>query len=127
MPSSLPVYNLTLIEGADYALSLTLTENNIPIDITDYTFESAIKENYGDGALALASFTITIPNPATGEVILSLDDAITQDLFATDDPTRARAHVGYWDVFFTPSGGARQYLLGGRVTYIQTITPRIAV
>lgn len=31
MPSSLPVYNITLIEGADYALSLTLTEDGVPV------------------------------------------------------------------------------------------------
>lgn len=125
MSSSLPVYNITLVEGADYALSLILQEDGVPINLTDYTFEASIKEDFSDSAMTLAAFTATKPNPATGEVVLSMTSTVTQGMFTASDATRSRGYVGYWDVFFTNAVGTRQYLLGGRVTFIQTITARV--
>lgn len=127
MASTLPTYNITVIEGADYAVSLTLTEDNLPVDLTGYTFQAQLRENFAEYAPVLGEFTCTLPNPATGEVVLSLSAATTQNMFATTDANRARGQVGYWDVFYTSPTGVREYLLGGRVFFIQTITARVAV
>ena len=59
--------------------------------------------------------------------IVSFSAATTQNMFATTDANRARGQVGYWDVFYTSPTGIREYLLGGRVFFIQTITARVAV
>ena len=127
MASSLPTYNITVIEGADYAVSLTMTEDGLPVDLTGYTFQAEIRENFAEYAPILETFTCTVPNPATGEVVLSMTAAATQNMFATTDANRARGQVGYWDVFYTSPTGVREYLLGGRVFFIQTITARVAV
>jgi len=127
MAESLPVLNITIIEGADYSLSLTLAEDGVPTDLTGYTFQAEIRENYAATAPILVSFTSAIPDPTTGEVILSLDAATTQDLFSASDANRARSQVGYWDAFYQSPSGVRSYLVGGRVYFIQTITARVEV
>ena len=127
MASTLPTYNITVIEGADYAVSLTMTEDGLPVNLTGYSFEAQLRENFAEYAPVLGEFTRTVPSPATGEVVLSLSAATTQNMFATTDANRAHGQVGYWDVFYTSPTGIREYLLGGRVFFIQTITARVAV
>ena len=127
MAGNLPTYNITIIEGEDYSVSLTLKENNVLVDLTGYAFQAQVRSNYSESSPILSSFTCTVPIPTTGEVVLSLGAATTQNMFDPSDTARAREQVGYWDVFYTSPSGVRKYLLGGRVSFIQTITARVAV
>jgi len=117
-----PRYDITIIEGADFTLSLVLEEDGAPMDLTGYTAQAQLRESYEQAAPLVIAFRTDIINPAIGELILSLTGAQTTNLFAAVTPQRPRQLAGYYDVFITSPTDAVKYLLGGRVIYHQTIT-----
>ena len=117
-----PTYDITIIEGESYSLTLTLTENGVPVPLAGYSFISKIKASYADNEPTLATFTATIDPGVPGTVTLSLDHTITNGLLSSTTPLRAQATTGVWDVFYITPTGAHRYFLGGRVNFIQTVT-----
>jgi hypothetical protein len=68
---------LFLEQGSDYNTSITLTDvNGDPYDLTDYVAKSQIKKSYYS-TNASADFVITINEPLSGIIIISLDSANT--------------------------------------------------
>lgn len=118
-------YDIEITEGEDWSLSLTLKKNGVTIPLTGYQFEAEIRSGFDDAASVLAPFVVSVTNEAGGEFALSLTAATTQDLASSSNESRPRSRVGYYDVFYTNPTGSRRYLLGGRVTFIQTITRRV--
>lgn len=117
-------YDIEITEGEDWALSLTLQQDDQAIPLTGYQFEAEIRSGFDDAAVVLAPFVVSVINEAGGELGLSLTAATTQGLWASDNESRPRGRVGFYDVFYTNPTGSRRYLMGGRVTFIQTITRR---
>lgn len=114
--------DLEIIEGADYLLSLHLTEHGAAMNLTGYQFEAQIRADYRQDAPLIAAFTVTIPDPANGEILLSLVDTQTLDLLPAAKPGQGRAQLGVYDVFMISPDGGRSLLHQGRVRYRQTIT-----
>ena len=120
--SETPVHDLVIIEGADNQDSMQLFDDGKPVDLTGYTFQAQIRAGFEESAALLATLTITVPVPASGELFWSLPAASTSALNALLDPYSPRRPTGYYDIFVTPPGGLREYLVGGRVLYQPTIT-----
>lgn len=120
--SETPVHDLVIIEGADNQDSMQLFDDGEPVDLTGYTFQAQIRAGFEESDALLATLTITVPVPASGELFWSLPAASTSALNALLDPYSPRRPTGYYDIFVTPPGGLREYLVGGRVLYQPTIT-----
>lgn len=120
--SELPTNDLLIVEGEDFQVSLQLLDSGAPEDLTGGVFEGQIRAGFADTDPVLATLTFTAPVPTTGEVFMSLSAAATSGLKALVDPYAVRRPTGYYDVFYTPVSGVREYLVGGRVLFKQTIT-----
>lgn len=79
-PSDVPTYDLTMYEGDSFQVTL-----DFPFDVTDYTFESQIRVNYGDPGIAA---TFTTEKVDTDKVKISL----------TPDQTVSLPERAYWDI-----------------------------
>ena len=73
---------LFLEQGSDYSTSITLTDvNGDPYDLTNYTAKSQVKKSYYSSNTT-ANFVITINDPTSGVVAISLDSANTANIAA---------------------------------------------
>ena len=73
---------LFLEQGSDYSTSITLTDvNGDPYDLTNYTAKSQVKKSYYSSNTK-ANFVITISDPTSGVVSISLDSANTANIAA---------------------------------------------
>jgi hypothetical protein len=92
-PSDVPTYDLTMYEGDSFETTL-----DFPFDITDYTFTSQIRVNYGDPSIAATFVTEQVD---TDKLKITL----------TPDQTISLPERAYWDI---------QGTLDGDPTYQQT-------
>jgi len=73
---------LFLEQGSDYNTSITLTDvNGDAYVLTDYVAKSQIKKSYYS-TQATADFVISINEPLSGIIIISLDSANTANISA---------------------------------------------
>lgn len=74
------VQALYLDQGADFRTGVTLYADNgiTPLNLTGFTFSSQMRKSYASSTAT--TFTITVPAPLTGQVILSLSVAQTSAL-----------------------------------------------
>ena len=109
-------YNLSIYQGDNYDLVITVADDSdppVPTDLTDYTARSHIRVSE-DAPATLAEFTITFTNPRTsGEVTLSLTPLQTELLPASG---------GVWDLEFTTDTGRVQTYLKGSVAVTKEVT-----
>lgn len=64
--------NLTIDQGSDFVATIKLYgTNTAPLDLTDYGAQAQLRKSY-ESATASASFNVSIPAPANGEIQLSL-------------------------------------------------------
>ena len=68
-------YNITINKYADFRRSFQLKEDNTVLDITNYSFDAALKENYQ--ATTDVDFTCTVTDGPNGLFTMSLTDAET--------------------------------------------------
>ena len=65
-------YDLQLIRGTDFIISVTLTDNSSnPIDLTSYGISSYLKSYYGNTGF-LGSLNPQVISPTSGIITLSL-------------------------------------------------------
>jgi hypothetical protein len=79
-PSDVPTYDLMMYEGDSFEKTLDVT-----FDVTDYTFKSQIRVNYGDATIAATFATEQVD---TDKVKISL----------TPEQTNSLPERGYWDI-----------------------------
>lgn len=97
--------NLTIEQGADYEIALTITnDDNSPLNLTDYTAASVMRKHYG--ASTSYAFTITFVDRLAGEITLSMPDTTTSTL------TEGRY---VYDVVLTASTGTKTRVIQGNV------------
>lgn len=115
---------LTLIEGEDYAVLLTLEEDDgRPISLDGYTLlESQIRKDFSHSSDVLASFSISIIGEHSNEISLSLSYSEIEDLMPTMSPQSSRGAGSFWDLFGVNPSGSRRLIAKGRVRFEHTIT-----
>lgn len=110
---SAAIYNLTIAQGEDFYIELTLDNNGVPLDLTGYTFAGQVRASaLADGA-PLASFAFQILNAAAGKIAVSLDDTITATL---------PAYSLSYDMFMTAPGSVKTQILRGSATVLERVT-----
>lgn len=80
-------YDLNLVAGDDYQITIKLLEDGSAIDTSGYTFSAQIRDGYFPDGELIASFSVSA---VTGGATLSLTDAQTKTLV-----NKSRL---YWDV-----------------------------
>lgn len=105
-------YNWEIKQGEDTTFSAQLlNDNDMPQDITGYTFQAQLRE-YPESAFAIP-FTITTV-PTQGKFSLFLSAAVTSSIYFDR---------GVYDIFFTNSAtGEKLCILQGEVKIHKQVT-----
>lgn len=102
-------YDIKLVAGDDYSITVRLLQDGSPIDTSAYTFSAQIRDGYLPDGELIASFGVAA---ITGGATLTLTDAQTKTLI-----NRSRL---YWDLQST-SPDIRTWL-SGRVSVTPEVT-----
>jgi hypothetical protein len=106
------ISNLFIDQGSDYVNVVTVeSATGAPLDLTNYTVKSQMRKSY-TSSLAY-NFTASIPNPLTGEILISLPSADSEDI----PPGRY-----LYDVEITSSLNIKTRVVEGIVTMTPQIT-----
>jgi len=105
------ISNLFVDQGSDYINVVTVeSATGTPLDLTGYTAKSQIRKSYTSSISY--EFTASIPNPLTGEVLISLSSTDSEEI----PPGRY-----LYDVEITSSLNIKTRVVEG----IVTVTPQI--
>lgn len=102
-------YDIKLVAGDDYEITVKLLDDGTPIDTTSYTFSAQIRDGYLPDGKLIQSFAIT---PVSGGATLALTASQTEGLV-----NYSRL---YWDVQ-SASPQVRTWL-SGRVNVTPEVT-----
>lgn len=116
--------DITLTEGEDYGVSLTFEDDSgQPEPLDQYSlFEAQIRRDFNAQSPVLASFVVDASSAVNGELRLTLAHGEMADLLPLVSSANPRGRPGFWDLFGVNAAGSREYLVGGRVRFIHTIT-----
>jgi hypothetical protein len=105
--------NLYINQGADWFDSLDFAnDDNTPLNITGYTFESAFRTSYYT-ANTSGNLTVTIVNSVAGNTILSMNAATSANV---------AAGVYVYDVVMIDTFGITTRVLQGQLTIKPGVT-----
>lgn len=111
MPAA--TYNLTIEQGADFAIQLTLSEDGSAKNLTGYSARAQMRLKKTDVSPA-ATFTCTVTSATEGKVKMSLANAITTDL---------SPGIYYYDLeLYTANDDNVTRLLQGQATVVAEVT-----
>ena len=105
-------YNITINQNADFIRSFQVKENNVVLDITNFTFEGRIKESFHTPGHT--SFTTSIVDAATGTFQIQLTDVQTAAMIGG---------TSVYDLIMTTAAGVKTRILSGNAFVIQGVTP----
>jgi hypothetical protein len=106
-------YNMTHVQGDDWSTELTVADaGGDPIDMTGYTFLAQARTAPGAATVAF-TFTVDTTDAATGILVLTVADTVTDDL----EPGRY-----FWDLQWTDGAGAVRTILAGIVTVLAEVS-----
>lgn len=107
--------NLTINQGGTFGpITLTLTDDDgVAIDLTGYSGTAQYRRT-ADSSEILATFTVTVTAPASGQMQITLSDTTTAALTA---PAQ-----GVWDLFITDASLNDYRILAGTVTVLPRVT-----
>lgn len=105
-------YNITVNKNSDFKRSFQLKENNVIVDMTNYSVAGALKENFR--ATTSTPFAASVTDPTQGLFDIALSDVTTAGM----DP-------GTWvyDILLTDSNGTKTRLMQGNAFVTQGVTP----
>ena len=106
-------YNITIEQGADFALSFTLKEDGSAKDLSDYSARAQMRTKKSSTDIA-ATFTCTVTDASAGKFSMKLSNATTKDL---------SAGTYFYDIeLFTASDANVTRLLEGTATVTAEVT-----
>lgn len=108
--------NITVEQGATFALSLNAKFGGSPMNLTGATVVAKIRRAFGDSS-ALVAFTTAVTAPATdGKLTVSLTAAQTAALTPLQPSQTDRdVAIGHWDLEVTTSDGTTRQMAYGTV------------
>ena len=111
MPAA--TYNLTIEQGSDFAIQLTLSEDGSSKDLTGYSARAQMRQKKTDASPA-ATFNCTVTDAATGKVKMALSNSVTELL---------TAGIYFYDLeLFTTGDSNVTRLLEGQATVVAEVT-----
>jgi len=107
-------YDFIIRRGQDVSETFILRDSaGDPINLTGWDVYSQIRDEQHSGSDLIADFTVTIPDPTDGTIILSL----------TDTETRAITNeAGYYDILYVNDSAVDTYYIKGKITFTDGIT-----
>jgi len=106
-------YNLTIDQGSDFAIQLTLSESGVAKNLTGYAGRAQLRTKKLD-PVAAAEFTVTMVAPEEGKIKVSMANGTSSQLLAG---------LYYYDLeLYTNADGNVTRLLEGQVTVKQEVT-----
>lgn len=107
------IYNITIDQGSDFALDLTLREDDSAFDLTGYSARAQLRRRKNDSSPA-ATFVCTIPDAAAGSIKIELANSVTATL---------SAGIYYYDLeLYQNSDAVVQRVLQGKAQITREIT-----
>jgi hypothetical protein len=106
-------HNITVEQGAFYNMQLRVEENGVPVDLTNYTFESQIRKSHYSTDIA-ANFATLLVNGPAGTFNISLTGTITAALDS--------AFIHVYDVEMTSDTGLVTRVVEGTVSVSPEVT-----
>lgn len=111
MPAA--TYNLTIEQGSDFAIQLTLSEDGSAKDLTGYSARAQMRQKKTDSS-PTATFACTVTDAATGKVKMALANSVTELL---------TAGIYFYDLELFTTGDANvTRLLEGQATVVAEVT-----
>ena len=106
-------YNLTIDQGSDFAIQLTLSEGGAAKNLTGYSGRAQMRVKKTD-AVAAATFTVDVFNAEAGIVKMTMSNATT---------TNVAPGLYFYDLeLYTALDGVVTRLLEGQVTVTAEVT-----
>lgn len=102
--------NYKILRGDDFADVVTISENEVPVDVSTRTFTAQVRST-PDGEVVVA-MSIDMTEAASGEVGYSISDTDTADLDGS--------YV--WDFQQETAGGVIRTLMGGNFEVAKDVT-----
>ena len=104
-------YNISINKHSDFKRTFEVKEDSVILDITNYTFEGSLRENYTESTSV--DFVTAITDAGAGLFTISLTDTVTAGM----DP-------GTWvyDIRMTNPAGEKTRLFGGKAFVKQGAT-----
>jgi hypothetical protein len=104
---------LFLEQGVTFTTTITLDDvYGVPYDLTDVQAKSSVKKSYYS-ANNTAEFTVTIPDPTAGMIVLLMNDDVTANI-------AAGRYV--YDVIIKDTGNTVTRVLEGIVNVLPQVT-----
>lgn len=105
------LYNITINQHSDFIRSFEIREDDVILDLTDYTFAGSLKQNYH--ATTGVDFTTVVTDAGAGILTVSLTDTTTADMTPGD---------WVYDIIMVAPNGNRTRLFQGRAFVEQGVT-----
>ena len=105
-------YNFILEQGATFARTLTVKENNSAMDLTGYSVASKMRSTHDSGTV-VGTFTCTISNASGGVITMALTASVTAAI---------EEGIYVYDLEITSGSGTVTRLLQGEVTVNPEVT-----
>ncbi len=105
-------YNITINQNTDFRRSFQVKEDDIILDITNYSFSGRLKQSFN--STSYVDFTATVTDGPAGTFSVLLVDTVTADM----DP-------GTWvyDIMMTDAAADKTRLIQGNAFVKQGVTP----
>ena len=111
MPAA--TYNLTIEQGSDFAIQLTLSEDGSAKNLTGYSARAQMRQKKTDASPS-ATFTCTVTDAVNGQVKMALGNSTTAAL---------TAGIYFYDLeLFTENDDIVTRLLEGQATVVAEVT-----
>ena len=106
-------YNIVIDQGSDFAIQLTLSEEEIPKNLTGYSARAQMRRTKASDTIS-ATFTCEVRDEANGIIVMSLGNQETVNL---------DSGLYYYDLeVYTENDANVTRLIEGQVTLTQEIT-----
>lgn len=111
--STVPVYDITVNQGDDYALQMTISDSkNIPIDITGYKFACKVRET-AESQEVIAEAECVIGDATQGVLNINFSSEVTGNI-DTDGDYYGETNSYYYDVQQTNVNGLKERIVQGK-------------
>lgn len=71
---SAATHNIVIDQGSDFALDMVVKQDNVPVDLTGYFARAHLRPKKGSNTQT-ATFTCSLPTPASGTVRMEMANA----------------------------------------------------
>lgn len=106
-------YNITIEQGSDYAIELTIKDDGIAKDLSNYSARGQIRQKTTSTTVT-ASFTATVTDAAAGKIKVEMSNSVTKNIVAG---------IYVYDLeIYTPNDANVIRLLEGQVTVKAEVT-----